>query len=428
MPRPLSGLARRTRVLAGLAAVQLAASLTAAVVLQPPAEPVNGSAQTRARAALPDPREEAVRALLTARAAAMQRRDRAGWLAVVDPFATAFRRQQGEVFDALAQVPVEDWSYRLDPSQEQPAADAVDRRRGSGWWAPRVTLSYRLAPWDTQPTAEAQHLTFVPRNGRWFLAADDDFTDRTVRGLWDFGPVVAVASRSALVLGHPSSRSLLRTVANAVDDAVPRVTSVWGPGWAQRVVVLVPSSQQELEEIVDGAGDVSHIAAFAQATAPGVGERIVVNPVAFRRLSGIGRRVVLTHEATHVATRAATGSAMPPWLVEGFADYVGYVGVSLPYRVAAQELRDDVRRGRIPTSLPDANDFGGDNSGLASAYEQAWLAAVLLAEQHGPAGLIRLYRRVGSGATVDASLRALFGTDEAAFTRDWRRDLRTRLS
>lgn len=406
----------------------MTAALVTAVVLQPPATPVEGSAQTRARAALPDPREDAVRALLTARAAALQRRDRAAWLAGVDPFATDFRREQGKVFDALADVPVQGWSYVLDPSQEQPPSERVDRRRGFGWWAPRVTLSYRLAPWDPKPTVEAQHLTFVSRNGRWFLAADDDFADRTVRGLWDFGPVVSVASRSALVLGHPSSRALLRTVADAIDDAVPRVTSVWGRSWSQRVVVLVPATKSELERVVGGGGDVSRIAAFATATAPGVGERIVINPATFRRLSGVGRRVVLTHETTHVATRTATGPSMPLWLVEGFADYVGYVGVSLPYRVAAQELRDEVRRGQIPTSLPDAADFGGDKPRLASTYEQAWLAAVLLAEQHGPAGLVRFYRRVGSGSTADASLRDLFGTSEAEFTRDWRRDLRTRLS
>ena len=39
-----------------------------------------------------------------------------------------------------------------------------------------------------------------------------------------------------------------------------------------------------------------------------------------------GKQVVLTHETTHVATRADTTAATPLWLSEGYADWVGYRG------------------------------------------------------------------------------------------------------
>ena len=425
MPRLV---ARSTRLLAVLLAIELLAVGLSAVTTQP--VPAPAPPQSYARP-LPfeDSRTAAVRAVLDERAKAVATRDRDRWLATVDPDARVFRDRQARLFDNLRSVPVQDWHYDLDPLSAKPPNAHLDVTRGPGWWAPGVTLRYRLAGFDTAPTAEPQHLTFVPRDGRWYLAADDDFTDRTTRGLWDSGPVVVVRGTSSLVLGHRSSRGLMRTIAAGIDAAVPRVTKVWGSDWARKVVVLVPASQDELEALVGGS-DYDRIAAVATAELTGtraVGDRILVNPPNFAKLGSLGRRVVLTHEVTHVATRAATAPGTPTWLVEGFADSVGYVGVQLPYRVSAQELRAQVRRGRVPKQLPTDSDFAGSNTDLAQVYEQAWLAATLLGRTYGEEALVRFYKEVGGGRTTDAAFRALLGTDTAAFTRAWRRDLTQRL-
>jgi hypothetical protein len=422
--------ARSTRLIAVLLAVEVLAAGAAALVFDArPAAPRQPPSYARPLLH-EDVRTAAVRAVLEERAKAIATRDRDRWLGTVDPDATVFRDRQARLFDNLQGVPVQDWHYDLDPLSAKPPNAHLDVTRGPGWWAPGVTLRYRLAGFDTAPTAEPQHLTFVPRDGRWYLAADDDFTDKTARGLWDGGPVVVVRGTSTLVLGHRGSRRLMRTIADGIDAAVPRVTKVWGTGWARKVVVLVPSSQDELEGLVGGSGDYSRIAALATAELTGthaVGDRILVNPPNFAKLGSLGRRVVLTHEVTHVATRSATAPGTPTWLVEGFADYVGYVGVQLPYRVSAQELRAEVRRGRLPKQLPADSDFAGSNADLAQVYEQAWLAATLLGRTYGEQALVRFYKEVGGGRTTDAAFRALLGTDTAAFTRAWRRDLQLRL-
>lgn len=385
-------------------------------------------------------RENAVRALLDVRAAAMRDRDRDAWLSTVDPTATAFREKQGELFDALTDVPLADWSYRLDAESVPPDVD-LDAVRGAGWWAPGVTLSYRIDGYDDAPTREPQRLTFVPRGDRWYIAGDDDFAAAgrdTTRGLWDSGPVLVVRGKRSIVLGHPGSRSMMRRVATSLDAAVPRVTAAWGDNWAQRVVGLVPSTQEELSRIVGGSSDYSQIAAVATAELTDansgyhpVGDRIVVNPPNFAKLGSLGRRVVLTHEVAHVATRGASGGATPAWLVEGFADYVGYLGVRVPYSQSASELRTAVRRGRVPTALPADTDFDGGNEELAQVYEQAWFAATLLAEQHGQDGLVQLYRTVGHATATesafDDALGELWGTDVDAFTQQWQRFLVDRL-
>lgn len=435
---------RLTRVVALVLAAQLLAALTGTVVLRAVHDRPTAAPAVRGRPApgvdLDAAREEAVRALLVRRAVAVRDRDRDAWLGTVDPLALVFRAKQAALFDALADVPLSDWTYRLDPASESPPGVDLDGSRGPGWWAPKVTLSYRITGYDDAPTKEPQRLTFVPRGSSWYVAADDDFAAvgrDTTRGLWDSGPVTVVRGLHSIVLGHPGSRSTMRRVVAGLDAAVPRVNRIWGTEWSGRVVALVPSTQAELSRVVGGHGDYSQIAAVATAELTDadagyhpVGDRIVINPPNFAKLGSLGRRVVLTHEVTHVATRSASGPATPTWLVEGFADYVGYQGVHVPYSQSASELRAAVRKGRLPRTLPADADFSGANPDLAQVYEQAWLAVSYLAARYGRADLLRLYREVGrpgapSAAFADAL--ATLGTDVAAITEGWRRDLTTRL-
>lgn len=225
----------------------------------------------------------------------------------------------------------------------------------------------------------------------------------------------------------------------AVAD-IPRVTAVWGSHWARRVVLLVPTTQHELSKVVDDYGDLDHIAAVATAevqTHPGrpdpVGDRVGINPGNWPKLSSLGRQIVLTHELTHVATRPVTGAAMPTWLAEGFADYVGYLNSGVPTSFAAQELAADVRAGHVPSQLPSDREFDGDSKNLSQAYEGAWLACRLIAERHGQAALVRFYRAVGTSslsqtdALAAVSIKVLHMPFQR-FTREWRAFLRTELA
>lgn len=431
-PRP-----RLERVVGAVLAATLAAGVVGAVRLQPrPAAAAARASHARTPAALS--RTEAVTALLAARASAVLHRDRAALLATVDPQAAALRHRQAALVDALRGVPLGSWRYELDPTRERAATAALDAGGGT-WWAPEVTLRYTLAGFDRTAAVQAQGLAFVERAGRWYVGADDLATPGRplVRELWDGGPVVVARGRSCLVLGHPRSARLVRSLAGECDAAVLRVTAVWGSGWSRRVVLEVPDSTAELARLVPDAGDLSQVAAVATAELdrPGtgyhpVGDRVLVNPATFAELGPVGRRVVLAHEVTHVASRAATGPQVPTWLVEGLADYVGYTGVSLPLAVSAQELRADVRRGRLPRALPTDGAFDGSRPDLAQSYEQSWLAVGLLARTYGRPALLRLYRDTGADPADGALGRALatdLHTTLAAFTAAWRADLRRRL-
>jgi hypothetical protein len=445
---------RSPRLVAAAVATALAAVLltdlgvTVARSVAPAAPAV--SAVPRQRVApdttqLRDPHPDAsIQALLDRRAAAVLHHDRAGFLATVDPESLRFRAAQGQLFDALAQVPLSSWSYQLDQGAPHTLPPGIAASYGAPAYAPAgVYLHYQLKGYDAQPTAALQFLTFVQRPTGWYLASDTDLDSQgltTTRELWDGGPVVVAHGKHALVLGHPGSQSLMAALVAEADGDTPTVTQVWGSDWPQRVVVLVPSTQQELTQMVGGGEDMSQIAAVATAELPGragpsgaVGDLIIVNPANFAKLGSLGRRVVMTHEITHVATRAETGTSTPDWLVEGFADYVGYHGTGDAVGDAARELKAEVVAGHLPQRLPTDADFAGANARLPQVYEEAWLACRLVAE-HGDATLVALYRKVGTASGVSSQvalergLRDVLHTTTAAFTAQWRAYVAQQLS
>jgi hypothetical protein len=367
------------------------------------------------------------------------RRDRAGFLAGVDPREARFHARQAALFGNLADVPIAVWGYQADPAGAGvPLPAGTAQRYGGPVWATTVTLRYGLAGYDHPAAVQRLYLTFLRRGGRWYLGGDDDLAGAglvTARGLWDFGPVAVLATPRALVLGHPAGRALMAQVAALAAAATPDVTRVWGP-WRQRAVVLVPADAEEVRALVPDSRDLRQIAAVAAAdlgAGKPLGERIVVNPAPFAALTPFGRRVVLQHELTHIATRAVTSPATPTWLAEGFADYVGYSGQRVTARGGARELAADLRAGRTPARLPGEGDFGTENPRLAQAYEQAWLACRFIVARAGEAGLVRFYREVSAGegddaAALDSGLRSVLGLTTEQFVARWRRYLAAQLT
>jgi hypothetical protein len=436
-----SPLRRAERAVAGAIAVQLLAAVPATVSLRPTTHHGQASAVSRADAVRKGDvaRTSAVEALLARRARAVLHRDKRAFLADLDPTQQAFVARQSAVFDHLTAVRFGGWRYEVDASSEQPRTPAIDKLRGS-WWAPDVVLRYSIAGYDQVPTEEPQGFTFVQRGHRWFLAADTDFAKTghpTQRDLWDLGAVRVTKGPSCLVLAHPGSAAMAALALTECDAAVPRVTAVWGTRWLRRVVLVVPATVTELQQLVPDVGDVSNIAAVATAELiePNtgyhpVGDRVVVNPKSFKELGPLGRRVVLTHEVTHVASRSATGPREPTWLVEGLADYVGFLHTNLPLSLSALELRKAMRAGHVPTALPADSAFQGGRADLAATYEQSWLAVSLLVDTYGRAKVLSLYRDIGAGdspAAVDLAFARDLHTSVAAFTRRWTANLKRRL-
>jgi hypothetical protein len=378
-----------------------------------------------------------VSALLARHGDAVLAHSAAAFLADVDTadVAAAFRQRQQEQIANLARVPLQSWRYTVSSPVTEPAAStSAAKHLGAPVLIVRVSLSYALQFVDPQPTAHDLWWTFVQRHGRVYLAGDDDMAEQggpSWTGPWDYGPLLAARGTSSLVLGHPQDAAQLPRLASAVDAAVPVVAGVWGAGWNRQVAVLVPGSDAELAALV-GSGsaltDISAVAVFdAQDPAHSTrsGQRLVLNPRTLAELTPAGLRVVLQHEVTHLASAAATGQAVPRWLLEGLAEYVGNLGNAQPVANAASELRKEVAGGAVPAGLPSDDEFAPGSTRLPQVYEEAWLACRLIAERAGKAGLVRIYRLVGaspdvSATAVAAALRQVLRESSAEFTAQWR--------
>ncbi|GDY30380.1 hypothetical protein [Gandjariella thermophila] len=379
----------------------------------------------------------AVADLLHRRAVAVLGRDEAGFMATVDPGADpSFRAAQRALFRDLGGVPLRVWEYRVDPDDALDPGSPAALAGADELWAPRVVLRYALAEVDEVPTTRPMGYLFDRRGPDWYLASDTALAAAgrdTWRGPWDFGPCLVRHTRSGLVIAHPGAEgtALADRVAAELDAAVGAVAAVWGAGWPRRVAVLVPAGGAEMRALVGPEFSVDAIAAVAIADRVSLaghtaeGQRVVLNADTAGRMSTQTLRVVLRHEVTHVAARAATVDGAPMWLLEGFADYLGYRDSGIPLAQAAGDLADLVRAGRTPDALPDDADFRAGAARLDLAYQEAWTAVRYLAERVGEPRLVELYRRIAglarpSWSEVDAALRAVAGIDHAGLVAGWR--------
>jgi len=354
--------------------------------------------------------------------------------------ALALRQLEQAVRDAAPEVAAE-----LAPTGNEAAADllravvrnadeiGVDRFTlrfidslggvdGGGRWSATVETGWRFAGFDRSASVADVEIGLVAEAGR--TAIDSIGGAAGPSPVWLTGPVEVLRGPRTLVVATTGAARYDR-LARAAIPVVRRVL----PQWRDGLVVEVPGSGAELDAAL--AAEPGQYAAIAAVTSgvgddlrPGVPVHVLVNPEVFGRLDGRGARVVMSHEATHVATGAATEpDAVPEWLTEGFADYVALRDVDLPLSVTAAQVARQVRREGPPASLPGEDRFDTRTTHLGAAYEAAWIACVLLAERSGERRLTRFYAELRQGLRQgdDAAgeFRRTFGLTLPAFTRQW---------
>jgi hypothetical protein len=377
--------------------------------------------------------------VLAAHGKAVLSHDRKTFLAGLGTGAKAadFRSRQEDAFDNLRRLPLAAWSYdSVSRTDDREVETAATKRFGTQAIIVRTSLSYSLRGVDRTPTRHDLWWTFIRQHGHVVAVADNGLAEAggvSWQGPWDFGPLDVERTAHSLVLGHADTASVatLRTIAATAESAVPAVSAVWGTAWPGTVAVVVPSTPDELAAQVGPTSAITtQIAAVAISDGDGTlgdapnGQRLIVNPAAFARLSAVGRQIVVRHEITHIADARATTPASPRWLVEGFADYVGNLGSGQSPRTTAAELSRDVRAGRVPTTLPKDAAFDA-NATAAQAYEGAWLACRLIVARAGQPALVQFYKLVGASpdnpdAAVAAALQRVLHETTAAFTAQWR--------
>lgn len=293
---------------------------------------------------------------------------------------------------------------------------------GPDAWTGTVEVAYRIAAWDDAPVTVETPMTFVPGGQGQLIAGIGGSDGRTP--VWMTGPVQAIAHGRTLVIAQDSGGARDSLLAQQAVKDVDKVLT----GWQGKLVIEAPATESGLDEALGAPqSQYANIAAVTGSVdgslIPTAPVHVFLNPRVFDTLGPRGAQVVISHESTHVATRA-TFATMPTWLLEGFADYVALAHAGIPVAVAASQILAKIRKDGPPDHLPTTAELDPTASGLGATYEEAWLVNRFIARDHGQGKLVAFYDAVDRGETLASAFHRVLGTTEAAFVKSWQADLR----
>ena len=402
----------RHRRTAGLSALVLAVVATVAFLVTRQGDYVatpDGAVRPDAEPA------EAASALRTLEASVASRdADAAAALAEGPPGADLLRT----VVDNAQALDVADFTLRY--------VDETGSTSAAGAWTAAVDMTWRFAGFDQEPV-HAEVLVGFDGTGDGASITGFGGGDRRTP-LWLTSPLEVRRGGDSLVLVDGSVADADRIAAQAA-AAVPAVREVL-PGWSGGLVVEVPGNAAGLDAMLAAEpGTYANIAAVSTTVdgtlTPTSPTHVFVNPDLYRELGAVGEQVVMTHEATHIATGAPISSGIPLWLLEGFADYVALRGTDLPLSTTAGQVIAQVRADGVPDALPGPAEFDASATHLGASYEAAWLACLVVADLAGEDALVRIYDDVRAGGGIGAALRASAGIDQSELIRRWQGRLET---
>ncbi|MXG92135.1 hypothetical protein [Nocardioides flavescens] len=305
--------------------------------------------------------------------------------------------------------------------------DEVSPADASGRWQAAVELGWRFDGFDRETVREEVQVGFASDGADVRVTGFGGGDGRTP--VWLTGPVEVRRSSQALVLVAGTDRGdEADTIGVRARRAVGVVERVL-PQWTGGLVVEVPADEAGVDAALGASpGSYAQIAAVSAsvdgAVTPGTPVHVFVNPEVYDALDPVGAQVVMSHEATHVATNAPLTAGVPLWLLEGFADYVALRDVDLPLSTTAAQVIAQVRSDGVPAQLPSAAEFDQTATHLGAAYESAWLVCRVVAAEAGEDALVGLYEQVSGGAALADALRATTGLTEAQLTTRWQAELR----
>ena len=360
--------------------------------------------------------------VLRARAAAVVAGDEQAYAATVADRTAAAGRRQLDSFAAARALRVS----RLEVGDPVVDVDAADPQRARA----EVDLRYRVDDLDRGDRVARLEYDLVRSGAGWQVEAERP-VGAGATAPWVAMPTLRVERTGHGVVAGTAPAARLKEHLAVVDRAVPRLRAQWD-GTPARVLVLAPATVAEADALLGrptGSG-AAPVAATTEgptgADGRATGDRVVLDPTAFDRLTASGREVVLTHELAHVAVRASVPGRAAAWLAEGYADHVGYARADVPTRRLVAPLVSAIRTGHGPRALPTPSDLQPASGDIEVPYLAAWQAVEVIAREHGEAALRRLVEAGSSTgsdadaeAATDAALASVLGTTRAELTQQW---------
>jgi len=391
--------------------------------------------------------QDEVRAMLGRRAAAVLAQDEKTYSSTMAAAPAAFKRNRLSWLRRMRVLPI--GVYRLDFTGDEfgEVTRAADRAHYPGKEIHVIQVKERIGfrGYDVRPQAEDLFLTVEKTASGWSVVSDTDAQDlalQSERELWDFGPVDKLEAGGVMVIFHPALRSAAETVLSMSVASRAKVKSLWPIPWHDdRIVVMIPTTVEELARIIQTTFDLSTFVAFAASSVDRsiggwtlTGPRVFLHWPNFRRQNRSLQKIILQHEFTHRASFEVSGPFVEAFNDEGIAQYYG----EQEYTPSVPDLRLRVRAHRFSEHLPPDYLFSaGPPDDIYLAYEEAVDFVAYIAGRFGRAAGARLYRAIGaenhiSAGTwryhLDHACRTLFHSSFDVLERGWARTVIKELS
>lgn len=301
----------------------------------------------------------------------------------------------------------------------------LDNVRADGGTEATVEVSWRPGPQSgiaEQQTTQS-NVTFVldPIGDAAFAIRAAGRGDGPLP-LWLAGKLSLTQGSSATVINVDGGDSN-KPIADHADEAHDAVSAVVSSA-TSRLVVISPHTRTQTAALLDqSVKSVAQIAAVT-TTIDGSSDAkaatvVVLNPDVFATMDARAAQIVMTHEATHVMTQAAT-AGIETWVAEGFADFVALHDDKAPLSVSARQILSSVKKDGAPSRLPTAADFGSTQHVLGGTYESAWMIFRMLGERFSDDVILGFYNDVRAGTPTAKAAESAFGLSIADITREWR--------
>jgi hypothetical protein len=343
--------------------------------------------------------------LLDRRAAAVRAVDATAFRRGLDGSDPAFVARQEAWLGNLAQLPVADLRYVLDPRSLV--------RHGRSYRA-TVTMSLRLTRYDAAPVVSRARYRFAPDRGRLRLTSVGMVAPQP----WDLGPVQVREGHGVLAVLDAGSAARADGVVRAVERGIGAIAPRVPLPWDRRVVVYALSGTAFLESLSNvPGGDPLAVDALTFPVMGGpdarsvAATRFVLSPRLLAQ-DGPARDRLIRHVLVHVAL-GEHDDRIPVWLSEGLAEYLSVRDVPPSRRAISGEALSAARAGL--TELPADATFNGPQS--SRNYGVAWWVCEAIVDRYGEPMLWSLVDTLGTSDVPDRDLELLLDTREDALVR-----------
>lgn len=398
---------------------------TAAALAQP----------ARAQSPAPSAWEVQVQAMLDRRASAVERGDERAFVDTMRGAPRAFADGRRTWFRRLRALPLGTYRLELFRNEFGDLATPADARRyGGEVHVVQVKERVSFRGLDRAPTYEDLFLTVRNDGQGWSVVSDTDREELfllSMRNLWDFGPVEIVQRDRIMVVVHPAQRDVAGTILAAAQQARTTTKSRWPYPWSDPIVIMVPSTVDELARILQTQFDLSAFVAFASSSVDRTrgwalsGDRVFLHWPNFSRYGSSFQQRILAHEFLHLATRATTGPFVPAFMDEGIAQYYGENERPGPRPEERRRIRNGTFSRRVPA---DWQFTVGSNSDIFLSYELSDSFVTYLGARFDSGAGARVYRALAAESPVspgtslyhvERAFRATFRVSFEDLERGW---------